>query len=394
MIPRMQRHSLPSLHKTITPELALAALLSRPRLNPEQQQTAERLLQSADLMTLQRLIRHHRIWPCVYANLEAHFSERLADPALHFLVKKFQQNARQARRTFELCGRLLRRMKESGVEARVIKGAPLAFRLYGDITKRNAHDLDLVIPAQALETAHRILTEEDCTCPQFEALTDPQKALYLAAHKDFTYRDEAGTLIELHLRLSAFRTELTDVYLNSLFKPDGRDDARAAELIYLCWHGCHTLFHRLKWLVDIALYLEQNYADDAEGLISLACELKAMRILTVSWTLANLLFETKVPEQIKAFCQHDLATRIVVARSLKQLNQPRTIQSLRFKVDRFCCEPLLYQNSAEKWGALTYKLKPTVVDLESFEGIPARLTFLYYLARPFLFLYRRFANKP
>lgn len=385
---------MPSLHKMVTPELALAALLSRPRLNQEQRDAAARLLPNADLMTLHHLIRHHRIWPCVYVNLQAHFPDRLSNPALNFLVKKHQQNARQARRTFELCGRLLRRMKESGVEARVIKGAPLAFRLYGDITKRNAHDLDLVIPAQALETAHRILNEEGCTCAQFDALSEQQKALYLAAHKDFTYRDQTGTLIELHLRLSAFRIELTDFYLNNLFTTDARDDARAAELIYLCWHGCHTLFHRLKWLVDIALYLEQNYADDAEELINLACELKAMRILTVCWTLANLLFETKVPERIRAFYQHDLAARIVVARCLKQLNQPRTIQSLRFKVDRFCCEPLLYQDSAEKWGALTYKLKPTVVDLESFEGIPARLTFLYYLARPFLFLYRRFASKP
>lgn len=384
---------MPSLHKTVTPELALTALLSRPRLNQEQRDAAERLLQSADLMTLQHLIRHHRIWPCVHANLQAHFPERLSDPALRFLVKKHQQNARQARRTFELCGRLLRRMKESGVEARVFKGAPLAFRLYGDITKRNAHDLDLVIPAQALETAHRILTEEGCTCTQFDALSESQKALYLVAHKDIVYQS-GTTLIELHLRLLAFRTELTEHYLTTLFSQPPQEEKQAAELIYLCWHGSHTLFHRLKWLVDITLYLEQNFADNADGLINLACELKAMRILTVCWVLSNLIFETGVPERVSVFYQRDLAARMLVARCVKQLNQPKTIESLRFKLERLCCEPLLYQNGSEKCAALSYKFKPTALDFGTIENIPAGLSFLYYPIRPFLFFYRRLANKP
>lgn len=371
----------------------MAALLSRPRLNQEQRDAAARLLPNADLTTLQHLIRHHRIWPCVYANLQAHFPERLSDPALRFLVKKQQQNARQARRTFELCGRLLRRMKESGVEARVIKGAPLAFRLYGDITKRHAHDLDLVIPAQALETAHRILTEEGCMCAQFDALSEQQKALYLVTHKDIVYQSDA-TLIELHLRLLAFRTELTEHYLTTLFSQPCQEEKQAAELIYLCWHGSHTLFHRLKWLVDITLYLEQNFADNADGLINLACELKAMRILTVCWTLANLLFATQLPERINAFYQRDLAARMLVARCVKQLNQPKTIESLRFKLERLCCEPLLYQNGSEKWSALSYKFKPTALDFGTMERIPARLSFLYYPVRPFLFFYRRLASKP
>lgn len=382
-------YTIPSM----TPELKFAALLSRPKLCETQIAAGRSLIHAVDLSKFKRLVSHHRIWPCVYRNINDYFPDLLTEPALSFLKEKYQRNLRQTQRTFETCGKLLRRFKELQVDVKVLKGMPLAFKLYGDISKRHSNDLDLIIPDTELNQAHAILTSFGFQCTEFEALTKAQKSIYFEAHKDIAYYDEAGTFIELHVRLSAFPTKLSNHYVQSFFNNPSISQHQEAELIYLCLHGSHTLFHRLKWLVDIALYIEQEFSDNSKQLIKLSSQLEAMRILTVSWVLANILFGTKIPNEISSFRRRDLAARIIISKCLKQLNNPKPIKSLRFKLERFFCEFLLYQNNSEKIAAISHKLKPSTLDFRSPLTIPSNLSFLYYLLRPFLFLYRRWLTK-
>ena len=376
----------------ITPELKLAALLSRPKLSKAQVDTANILISKVTLSKFHNLIEPHRIWPCVYCNLRDYFPDLLSEASFSYLMKRYQQNTRQSQRSFDTCGKLLKGFKDLNLEVKVLKGLPLAFKLYGDISKRHSKDIDLIIKKVDLEAAHTVLTRFGFQCSQFEQLTERQKSFYYNSHKDITYYDKASTEIELHVRLDNQKTKLSDQYLQQLFMENSISDNNTIELIYLCWHGSYTLFHRLKWLVDITLYIEQKIQPCNEDLVNVAGRLGAIRPLTVSWVLCNKVFGTEIPPEISAFYQQDFASRILVSRCLKQLNNPKTIIPLHFKLENFICRTLLYQYKTEQINSILQGFKPTVLDFETFPGMPSRLFFLYFLLRPFLFIYRRIVN--
>lgn len=374
---------------SISPELKLVAVLSLPMLNEQQIQTANSLIKLIDNEHFTALVKHHRVWPCVYRNVRNYYSQNFSEATLNFLEFKHYQNVKQTKKQFNTCGELLRHFKEKEVNIRVLKGFPLAFKLYGDVSKRHSSDIDLVVHKTDFEAANSVLISKGFNCEQFENLTAKQRSIYFSAHKDITYYNEAGTMVELHLRLSVFSIKVTDHYLEVLFKQTTPTESKTAELLYLCWHGSHTLFHRLKWLTDIAIYLGQLKGEDHEELIYLAQKTGAMRLLCLSWILSNKLFETPVPNKISMFYQQDMATRILVSISLKQLIKPKTANSLRFKIERFVCEAFLYQNWSEKLISIQQKFQPTLLDFKTAPIIPRQLFFIYYPLRPLLFLYRR-----
>tara|TARA_R110002167_G_scaffold180956_3_gene381163 strand:- start:277 stop:1479 length:1203 start_codon:yes stop_codon:yes gene_type:complete len=389
------KKNIPSLDKKITAELKLLAILSHPRLNDLQALQAlqaSQLINLIDFKVFQKLVNHHRVWSCVYCNLKEHLPFSLPEELRNELKIKYLKNIRKSQNQLNTCSQLLRSFKDNNVEAKVLKGLPLSFKLYGDITKRHSSDLDLVINRKDLIAAHKVLNDLGFQSKEYEQLTNKQKKLYFISHKDIIYFNNTGLMLELHIKLSAFKIELTDHYIYSLFNEKLYTNDKHLELLYLCWHGIHTLFHRLKWVVDIALYLEILDDQDLCHLINKAEENNAMRVLTSSWVLCNILFDTPLNERISKFYQQDLISRILVSRSINQLNQPKSVDSLRFKIDRFCCEPIIYQNNVEKIASVIQKFKPTMLDFTSMPVLPTQLFFLYYPLRPFLFLYRRLAN--
>ncbi len=373
----------------ITPELRLTTLLSRPKLTPDQVGIVQSFIGTVNIDRFMELVEHHRVWPCVYFNINEHFTDVF--PKRHFscLEKRQQQFTRKCRQQFKTCSQLLSQLKKHGVPVKVLKGMPLGFRLYGDISKRHMRDLDLVIEASHLETAHDVLSHSGFKCPPFEQLTDKQKTVYFNVQKDIDYFNDEGITLELHLRLSGYSNKITDHYLYSLFNQTSSENTTLNELLYLCWHGSNTFFHRLKWLVDIALIIEQNNDLNIISLINLANETGAMRILAVSWTLCNKLFNTEVPNEIDTYYQHDMLSQILVRQCYKQLLHPKSVDSLIFKSERFLGGPFLYHSLSEKMSCLCFMLKPTVLDYKTLPILPDKLFILYALFRPMLMIYRR-----
>jgi len=288
----------------------------------------------------------------------------------------------QNERSFALCGKLLRDAKEHGVNLKVLKGMPLAFTLYGDISKRQSSDIDLVVKAADLDAAHAILTREGFQADRFSGLSENLKVFYWSTRKDITYLDKSGTYIELHTRLSLSKTQVNDKYLNALFNVNIVDNIAHLEHIYLCWHGMHTLFHRLKWLVDIALYLESQSDESKLQLVILAKDLEAFRLLSASWVLAHQLFDTDIPQEVLHFYQQDVLCRTVVCQCLKRLHNTQVRKSLGFGLASTAYAWLLYQNKKEGFAFLIQNFKPTETDLTWIGGLPDRLYFLLYLLRP------------
>ncbi len=387
------------LQQKVSLELKLLAILSRPTLTDGQVKNALTLFQFIDFKFFRALLDQHRVWPCVYCNIRKHFPDLLPQALFNYLKKKHQQNMRQSQRQFDICGKLLCRFKELDVPVKVLKGIPLAFKLYGDISKRHSKDLDLVIKKENLNLAHDILTFFNFKCSDYEKITQEYKQYYFDTRKDITYCDDKGTIIELHIRLSPYPIKLTSYYSSSLFNHNSLNKNNPIEFVYLCWHGTYTLFHRLKWLVDIALYIEQYYSQDSQDsqdtdkLIDLANKFGAMRILTVPWILANILYDIEIPARVLFFYKQDMTSRLITSQCLKTLNNPKNVSTICEVLETVFYNALLLKNWSEKGRGLWIKFTPIVNDREILAIIPAKLSFMYYLLRPFTVFYRRLLNK-
>jgi len=378
------------MNRVLSPEIRFAALLSRPHLNSEQVALAAALTADVDFGKLHKLIIQHRIWPCVYCNVRDYLPGLLADSSFNYLKKLYYANVAQSQRSFALCGKLLRKFKENGVSLKILKGAPLAFKLYGDVSKRYSHDIDLVIRDTDITVANAILAREGFQAKGFEGLLPEQESLYWDGHKDIVYLDKFGTMIELHVRLSVDKLKITDQYFDALFNTNTPNNIAHLELIYLCWHGSQTLFHRLKWLVDIALYLELQPQTFREELVRVARDLRAFRMLSASWVLAHQVFDTDLPQEIFIFYEQDAACRILVTQCLIQFDNPKLPNSFASLMTTHFVGALLYQSKKELFSILLRHFKPNDNDRNVFPKLPHRLHFIYYLLRPFLVIYRRF----
>lgn len=375
----------------ISPELKLAALLSRPTLSGAEIGQACVLLQSIDHSHFKALLDQHRIWPSVYLNIKDHFAAFVPADLLQYLAIKYRRNVSKNYQHLICYGELLHHFESAAIPMQILKGIPLAKKLYGDIAKRYAKDIDLIIPADRLSHAHELIMGLGYTCEIFDRLSEYQQVIYLKSLKDIAYTGKTGVRLELHVRPCQYATVLSQHYARQLFDKTGLEDTSHDELIYLCWHGTQTFYHRLKWLLDIVLYIEQLQARNqlkVDSLTALAGQLNAMRPLTVSWVLANLLYATPLPEPIADFYHRDKVTRRLIRKSLTLLAMSQT-QSWRFRFDAYFYARLIPQGWADKRLILKGVFTPNIDDINLLSALPVKLAALHSVLQPFVFLYTR-----
>ena len=144
----------------------------------------------------------------------------------------------------------------------VIKGVPLAQRLYGDAFARDALDIDLWVPPEAAVAAGAALVESGFRLRLDFPETPARRRWYRRVEKAETFRGH-GVIIELHQRLLA-NPCLIDGRFEPLFERRTEVRIGAAgfpalapvdEALYLLCHGAGHGWRRLKWLCDAALRL-------------------------------------------------------------------------------------------------------------------------------------------
>ncbi|MDD2800225.1 MAG: nucleotidyltransferase family protein [Methylococcales bacterium] len=391
MVPH-KKYEMNHLAKLARSELKLAVLLSRPTMTAAQIEQVSELISIIDVTYFRELLEQHHICPCVYLNSKNHFVTLFPDDLHAYLHKKYQKNIRQSYQRFTTYGELLHLFKVADIPVRTLKGIPLAKKLYGDIVKRYSKDIDLIIPAYQINKANKKIMTLGYECNVYDQLSKNQQHLYLQSNKDVIYTRKTGIPLELHVRPCQYSTALSKNYTRQLFNSSSLEDKSNYEIIYLCWHGTQTFYHRLKWLLDIVLYIEYLKANDQlniDSLVLLANELNSMRSLTVSWILANTLYETPVPAPILNFYHRDKVTRILVNKSLNFLNLSEKINTKRFRFDVYFYARLIPQGWADKRLLLMGIFTPNVDDIKLLSALPDKLFILHYIMRPLVFFYTR-----
>lgn len=246
-----------------------------------------------DVPLLLKLVRHHRLAPHLDAALEA-----TAD--LPELLRHGLETARRRARlrglwhSGELAG-LAAGLSARGIDVMALKGPAMALLLHGDASRRDCHDLDLLVRPEQAAAALEALEARGFVLPSRGSAFHPG-----TTDHDLPLRHRGtGLIVEMHVRLvpeqrlfpldpwgAATTVTLAGTPLRTLVP--------SAALVFAAAHGCRHLWNRLGWLTDIAAAVRSPEIDWDET-CALAMRLGADRPLALAAVLARDLLGAVPP---------------------------------------------------------------------------------------------------
>jgi hypothetical protein len=341
------------------------------------------------------LVRQQLDWDYVVATARAHgllplLQKHVADAAVvpgHVLSCLKREAVANSQSMLHLAGKQLRIYKlfqEHGIPVAIFKGALLAQMAYGEISLRQAGDIDMLINARDFAQARLVL--ESLGYEMTPRLTPAQLASHLNNHCEIQFmRDEWFTVVDLHwdlaprsfvfgLKADEVMSRLQSVSLaGTEVKTFGAEDL----LLYQAMHGAKHLWRRLEWITSLAESLRATRDVDWDTLINRAAHAHATRMLALGLRLVELFSDVPVP--VVAAIDRDASMQTMAAGIRAQIfntfgyadSTETNLYNLRI-MDR-------------KRDALVSALRsifvPTLPDWQAL-ALPSSLHPLYYAYRP------------
>lgn len=391
----------------LTPELALMldiALRNDPKI-PE----------GLDWEAFEAALRQHRVQPLLIRGLRGMDADTVAQfPVLKKYRSRQNQYTMESFQRLQALAQACAALAAEGIRVISMKGPILSMELYGDPSLRTSRDLDVMVCEDDMHRAGEILIGLGYEQEQSLFHKTPLRRKYyslieLEKHTVYTRGD---ICIELHWK-SNFQSETTFDELWAgreermiLGKPIailGADDRHPALVIHAAEHG----FHRLRWLLDLyELQRKPGFSWEklhrqmrAQGVGELLLETILVMYRLALPGLENVEFEgfrlTRDAEGISLHIGDELAEEgrraLALCEAVYPLWQreapwgdPRQRAHDRLLPTSLIQKSLL-QKLLQNFGPSTYELE--LVDL------PDWLFWLYFLIRPFSWLWRKLTGK-
>jgi len=213
--------------------------------------------------------RRQRVVALVHDALLAAGVQLAAEPAAELARRAqaiFRKNLLLATET---C-RLQQLLDAAGIASVALKGVTLAQLAYGSLKVKHTLDIDLLVaPERAL--AAMALLERDGYALSFPAsqLSETQRRAVVRYSREVGFiHPDHGALTELQWRVADNPELLKEIHAGSptqnVVVADGlsaRTLARDDLFAYLCIHGAHHAWSRLKWLADLNAFIASTDAD-------------------------------------------------------------------------------------------------------------------------------------
>ena len=344
------------------------------------------------------LARRHSVVPLLYRQLERHASDLVPAEKLSQLKKNYLENsARNTILTAELC-HLITLFADSGIEAIPYKGPVLALFAYDNLALRRFVDLDIIVNKSDVLKAREILLAHDYT-PSKSLSLSQQDLLLRTQHNLQFSRDNHRLIVELHWEVAphlfASTVDATTLWQN-LVPIDLQGDLNGTQvktlsaedlLFSLCVHGSRHLWERLGWICDVAELISRRSVD-WDALLKRATDADSERMFLLGLYLAEQLLAAPLPAEVKQRCDIDerlpsLAENIVEHLFSGTTHVPATTREI-FKYNLGVRKTL-----SARARYVLHMLRPTDSDLGS-HSLPSKLSFAYYLMRPFRLIGRKF----
>lgn len=360
---------------------------------------ARRELDEGQRAELRRLLRQPLNWDYLHAIAQAHGVLPLLQKHLstvggelvpgHFLSRLKHEAVANSQTVLHLIGKQLRvykLFKEHGIPVALFKGPLLSQTAYGEISLRQAGDMDLLISRQRFDQARMLL--ESLGYQMYPNLTPAQLATHLNFHCELAFVcDDWFTVVDLHWELAprsfVFKVKADEVMsrLQTVCVGGTQVETFSAEdlVLYQAMHGAKHLWRRLEWIAALAESLRSIPAIKWDMIVDRATSARATRILGLGLRLVQQFSDVNVPAHVVSMVDADGAMQRMAARIRGELfttfgpadSTETNLYNLRV-MDR-------------KRDALISALRaifvPTLPDWQALT-LPASLHSLYYAYRP------------
>ena len=192
-----------------------------------------------------------------------------------------------------------------GMQACPLKGTFLSLDLYGDITRRQSADIDILVCPEHFADAVALLHQRGYRLMRPRALPDRTRLhLLLDASRQYNIAlvdEQRRFCVELHWQLTNFRI-FPGERKNQLWERFGTrivDGARTACLgggdlmLYMAVHGTKDYWRRLSWLTDFA-HFAVHHPDAVEAARSEAARSQLRVVWEASCALADMHYGTSL----------------------------------------------------------------------------------------------------
>ncbi|MEH7096696.1 nucleotidyltransferase domain-containing protein [Neobacillus vireti] len=336
---------------------------------------------------------HHRLYPILYSYLKKVDTYSIIPCQM---IKKLSQLYKintlqmlQLRAEMDCLGELL---TKNQIRILFLKGPVLGSELYGDLSLRTSCDLDFLVPIGELKKTEKVLMDNGYEKDDYikTVLGD-----WKWRHHHLTYHNRSKNIkIEVHWRLNpgpGSEPNFSELWerkrrikggLNSLYYL-GLEDL----LFFLITHGARHGWSRLRWLMDIDRILETNF--NWQG-VQLLDKYGYKHVAGQTFILSSQLLNTNIPFKLKSFISGRLPKKlsqdaIFYIEKMVELHSNNVPEDIAKYHKRHLISLMSYQQK------LLFKLSylyPYPTDIETLP-LPKSLHFLYFLLRPFLWLWRK-----
>ena len=328
----------------------------------------------------------HGLLPLLHKHLTATASDLVPG---HFLSRLKRESVANSQNVLHLIGKQLRVykiFKENSIPVALFKGPLLAQLAYGEMSLRQAGDIDVLINRGDFARARQLL--ESLGYEMSPRLTPAQMSSHLNNHCEIQFmRDEWFTVVDLHWDLAprsfVFKLKAADVMsrLQSVSLAGTEVATFGAEdlVLYQAMHGAKHLWRRLEWISSLAESLRALPAIDWDVVLDRAATAHATRMLALGLRLVEEFSEVEVPAHVLHTIDPEQSMQNMAARIRAELfvtlgaadSTETNLYNLRV-MDR-------------KRDALISALRaifvPTLPDWQSL-ALPGALHSLYYAYRP------------
>jgi hypothetical protein len=241
-----------------------------------------------------KLVIRHRVIEQIYTRLKT--EENVPDTVMQRLETICQRQRLRLLMLGSETIRLSRELTSAGIGYAVVKGIPLAVDAYGGITKRQCKDIDLWVDFINWDQAVKVL--QSCgyqqTRPEY-SLTGFKRGYYLSRNHDFEFfHPQKKVQVELMFRVSYLGVDFPKLSEVPLKQCDISSNLVMSlednyHLLLLIVHGAVHAWHRLRWLLDIYLLIQQQKVNLVK-LLTLAEQFECKPMVIQCLWLLNKIF--------------------------------------------------------------------------------------------------------
>jgi hypothetical protein len=323
----------------------------------------------------------HGLMPLLQKNLTTSAADLVS---VEVMARMKRESVANSQSVLHLIGKQLkvyRLFKDAGIRVAIFKGAVLAQMAYGEVSLRQAGDIDLLIDRAHFTEARSLL--ESLGYEMTPRLTDAQLASHLAFHCEIPFmRDEWFTIVDLHWGLAprsfVFALEAREVMsrLQSVSLAGTTVETFCNEdmVLYLSMHGAKHLWHRMEWIVSLAELIRASTIN-WDVVLDRAERAHATRMLALGLRLVEVFSDVEIPESVDS---QGVMKRMALQIRDQIFKQSHTNESTETNLYNF---RVMDRKRDALVSALRALFVPTVPDWQAL-ALPAPLHPLYYAYRP------------